>query len=116
MGRKADHEWTQLITLSSHHTEESQEVSIGGSFINRTINERELSQKDQRNLYLLQEGFINEENRGTMNDRDLEKRKNSQKEKETKLKNPLFFVNPTRLHVKNLGPFITANYLKQICI
>ena len=106
---------------------------------NRTIHEREMAQKDQRNLYLLQEGFINEENRGSMNDRgmwifdttdriiDLEKRKNSQKEKETKLKNPLFFVNPTRLHVKNLGkintsikstigPFITANYLKQICI
>ena len=79
---------------------------------NRTINERELSQKDNRNLYLLQEGFISEENRGTMNDRgkcyhqtliqlDFEKRKNSQKEKETKLKNPLFFVNPTLILIKN---------------
>ena len=58
------------------------------SLRNRTINERELSQKDNRNLYLLQEGFISEENRGTMNDRgkcyhqtliqlDFEKRKNS---------------------------------------
>lgn len=35
----------------------------------RTLNERELAKKDNRNLYLLQEGFINEENRGTMNDR-----------------------------------------------
>ena len=37
-------------------------------------------------------------------------------EKTTKLKNPLFFVNPTRLLVKNLGPFVTSSYLKQICI
>lgn len=37
--------------------------------IYRTLNERELAKKDNRNLYLLQEGFINEENRGTMNDR-----------------------------------------------
>ena len=84
------------------------------SLRNRTINERELSQKDNRNLYLLQEGFISEENCGTMNDRgkcyhqtliqlDFEKRKNSQKEKETKLKNPLFFVNPTRILIKNIG-------------
>ena len=38
---------------------------------NRTIHEREMAQKDQRNLYLLQEGFINEENRGSMNDRGI---------------------------------------------
>ena len=37
-------------------------------------------------------------------------------EKETKLRNPLFFVNPHRLMVKNLGAFVTSNYLKQICI
>lgn len=47
---------------------------------------------------------------------DMEKRKNDQKEKETKLRNPLFFVNPHRLMVKNLGAFVTSNYLKQICI
>ena len=39
------------------------------SLRNRTINERELSQKDNRNLYLLQEGFMSAENRGTMNHR-----------------------------------------------
>ena len=46
----------------------------------------------------------------------MEKRKNDQKQKETKLRNPLFFVNPHRLMVKNLGAFVTSNYLKQICI
>lgn len=47
---------------------------------------------------------------------DFEKRKNDQKEKEAKLRNPLFFINPHRLLVKNLGPHITSNYLKQICL
>ena len=47
---------------------------------------------------------------------DMEKRKNDQKEKQTKLRNPLFFVNPHRLMVKNLGAFVTSSYLKQICI
>lgn len=46
----------------------------------------------------------------------MEKRKNDQKEKQTKLRNPLFFVNPHRLMVKNLGAFMTSSYLKQICI
>ena len=79
--------------------------------------EREMAAKDNRNTYLLTEGEIDEENRGDMNDRsDFEKRQQNQKEKETKLRNPLFFVNPHRLLVKNLGPHITSNYLKQICI
>ena len=47
---------------------------------------------------------------------DMVNWKNDQKEKETKLRNPLFFVNPHRLMVKNLGAFVTSNYLKQICI
>ena len=34
-----------------------------------TITERELASKDNRNLYLLEEGVISEENRGDMNDR-----------------------------------------------
>lgn len=82
--------------------------------------------KDNRNLYLLDEGWIDERHRGDMNERggdggsdsplDVEKRKNDQKEKETKLRNPLFFVNPHRLMVKNLGAFVTGSYLKQICI
>lgn len=47
---------------------------------------------------------------------DFEKRQQNQKEKEIKLRSPLFFVNPHRLLVKNLGPHMTSNYLKQICI
>ena len=34
-----------------------------------TITERELASKDNRNLYLLEEDVISEENRGDMNDR-----------------------------------------------
>lgn len=94
--------------------------------MDRRMAEREMAAKDNRNTYLLTEGEIDEENRGDMNDRgnvhwmtdwsDFEKRQQNQKEKETKLRNPLFFVNPHRLLVKNLGPHITSNYLKQICI
>lgn len=37
--------------------------------MSRTIAERELSAKDNRNLYLLSEGVIDENHRGDMNDR-----------------------------------------------
>ena len=37
--------------------------------IRSTITERTLASKDNRNLYLLEEGVISEENRGDMNDR-----------------------------------------------
>ena len=37
--------------------------------IHSTITERTLASKDNRNLYLLEEGVISEENRGDMNDR-----------------------------------------------
>ena len=95
--------------------------------IHSTITEHTLASKDNRNLYLLEEGVISEENRGDMNDRgtslrrafhslDFQKRTADLQEKTTKLKNPLFFVNPKRLLVKNLGPFVTSSYLKQICL
>ena len=37
----------------------------------RTIAERELSAKDNRNLYLLSEGVIDENHRGDMNERGM---------------------------------------------
>lgn len=44
------------------------------------------------------------------------KRENNLKDKKTKLKNPLFFISPTRLAIKNLGEHIDANKLKKICL
>lgn len=39
--------------------------------MNRRIAEREMAMKDNRNLYLLAEGEIDEANRGDMNDRGM---------------------------------------------
>jgi len=69
--RKVDFEWKKSSSLQSCHTKISLKVMILVVDKNRTIHEREMAQKDQRNLYLLQEGFINEENRGSMNDRGM---------------------------------------------
>ena len=40
--------------------------------MNRRVAERELANKDNRNVYLLEEGQIDEEDKGEMNDRGEE--------------------------------------------
>ena len=40
--------------------------------MNRRVAERELANKDNRNVYLLEEGQIDEEDKGDMNDRGEE--------------------------------------------
>ena len=59
---------------------------------------------DRRHLYLAKEGFIPEGD-GTLQipRGDRTKRDNIQKEKKMKLKNPNFFVSPTRLSIRNIN-------------
>ena len=47
---------------------------------------------------------------------DLDKRKREQAEKKTKLRNPFFFVSPTRLSIRNLGCTILDNDLRALLV
>jgi len=63
---------------------------------------QEKRRQDRRHLYLAREGVIKEGSDVDIPKGDLIKRNRSEKEKRTKLKSPLFFVNPVRLSVRNL--------------
>ncbi len=58
--------------------------------------------QDKRHLYLIKEGLIHAASDVEVPKGDLQKRERAEKEKRTKLKNPLFFVSPLRLSVRNL--------------
>ena len=47
---------------------------------------------------------------------DLDKRKREQAEKKTKLRNPFFFVSPTRLSIRNLGRTILDSDLRALLV
>lgn len=44
---------------------------------------------------------------------DLDKRRREQEEKKSKLRNPLFFVNPLRLSVRNLSKSVSDEELRR---
>ena len=73
-----------------------------------------MGHKDKRNLYLADEGLVLEDSgaaEGAARS-DMEKRVLARKDKKSKLKNPIFFVSPTRLSVRNLGRHVTDGKLK----
>jgi nucleolar protein 4 len=83
--------------------------------------------KDKRNLYLANEGLIVPDTEaaaaaGTgakvahMTEGDKEKRQRAQTEKKKKLQNPLFFVSPTRLAIRNLPKAFTDRELRELCL
>lgn len=74
-------------------------------------NEKE---KDRRNLYLLDEGSIDLRHAEGIPEKDIEKRARSKLEKQTKLKNPLFYVSCKRLSVKNLGKHVHGKMLRKV--
>ncbi|OQR98459.1 hypothetical protein ACHHYP_08566 [Achlya hypogyna] len=74
--------------------------------------------KDKRNMYLAYEGTINV-NKTSDEDlalpkMDIEKRRRAIKEKKEKLKNPLFFISPVRLSVRNLALGVDEKVLKTV--
>ena len=81
--------------------------------------------KDRRNLYLKGEGRV-ENNEGTdtrdpnsfenLPESDQQKRGRAHQEKSTKLRSPLFFINPYRLSVRNLAKHIDENEFKQLVV
>lgn len=69
---------------------------------------------DRRNLYLLDEGSIDLRHVEGIPEKDIEKRARSKLDKQTKLKNPLFYVSSKRLSVKNLGKHVHGKMLRKI--
>lgn len=71
---------------------------------------------DRRHLFLAKEGNIkpSSETAALMPSADLAKRKRAQRDKRTKLRNPLFFVSPTRLSVRNISAAVTDGELKDL--
>ena len=80
------------------------------------------SGKDRRNLYLKGEGRVeNDEAAGNhawdeLPETDKLKRQTAWSEKNTKLRSPLFFINPNRLSFRNLAKHVTEPDLKQLCV
>ena len=74
--------------------------------------------QDRRNLYLLQEGRIEEgsEAWNELSRTDQAIRKRSIQLKREKLKNPLFFVSKTRLCIRNLPSTMTEAGLEHLVI
>lgn len=72
--------------------------------------------KDKRNLYLADEGLVLEDSGAAEGaaKSDMEKRVLARKDKKSKLKNPIFFVSPTRLSVRNLARHVTDAKLKSM--
>lgn len=78
----------------------------------------ERKNKDKRNMYLAYEGTINVNKVADvelmMPKIDIDKRHRAIKEKKEKLKNPMYFVSPVRLSVRNLGTHVDEKQLKDL--
>ena len=77
--------------------------------------------KDRRNLYLKLEGYIGNDERDehawrNIPEVDKEKGTRAFSEKSTKLRSPLFFINPYRLSVRNLAKHIDESELKKLIV
>ncbi|RLN91969.1 hypothetical protein BBJ28_00015724 [Nothophytophthora sp. Chile5] len=81
-------------------------------------NARERRQLDKRNLYLAYEGTLNvnkmAEAELELPKVDIEKRRRAIREKKAKLQNPLYFVSPMRLSVRNLATTLDDAQLKKL--
>ncbi|CAF4293344.1 unnamed protein product, partial [Adineta steineri] len=71
---------------------------------------------DQRNLSLANYGVILNLDELDGNENDLRKRQNLEDVKKQKLKDPLFFISPTRLTIHNLPPNIDDEQLRKLIV
>lgn len=73
--------------------------------------------KDKRNMYLANEGLVTTgEAEKVMSEFDREKRIKAQADKKKKLTNPLFFISPIRLSIRNLSKTISDKDLRLLCL
>ena len=88
--------------------------------------EEKVTGKDRRNLYLKTEGRVanqadlpgNVDNSAweSLPESDQLKRQNAFMEKNTKLRSPLFFINPKRLSIRNLAKHVDEVQLKKLVV
>ena len=86
-----------------------------------TMVETKATGKDRRNLYLKLEGRVDggEKQNSAWEDlpkTDQLKRQRAFAEKNTKLKSPLFYINPKRLSIRNLAKHVNEASLKALCV
>jgi nucleolar protein 4 len=81
-------------------------------------NTRERRRLDKRNLYLAYEGTLNvnkvADEELELPKMDIDKRRRAIREKKLKLQNPLYFVSPMRLSVRNLSTALDDRKLKKL--
>jgi nucleolar protein 4 len=88
-----------------------------------TAGDKKMKGQDRRNLHLLKEGQVHNYECSTAFDKlhdtdklkDKLKRQNAWNEKNTKLRSPLFFIDPLHLSVRNLAKHVDEKQLKQLC-
>lgn len=82
----------------------------------RDKNKDNQKKHDQRNLSLANVGVILNLKDLDGNETDLKKRQKLEDIKKLKLKNPLFFVSPTRLTIHNLPKIVDDSKLRELII
>ncbi|GKY97770.1 hypothetical protein MPSEU_000735200 [Mayamaea pseudoterrestris] len=82
-----------------------------------TIDKNNVGGKDRRNMYLRTEGRVDETSEWeALPAADKEKRQRAWADKNTKLKSPIFFINPTRLSFRNLAKHVDETGLKKLLV
>ncbi|KAG7395122.1 RNA-binding protein 28 [Phytophthora boehmeriae] len=81
-------------------------------------NARERRRLDKRNMYLAYEGTLNVNKMADaeleLPKMDIDKRRRAIREKKAKLQNPMYFVSPMRLSVRNLSTALDDRQLKKL--
>ncbi|KAE9333000.1 hypothetical protein PF008_g14663 [Phytophthora fragariae] len=81
-------------------------------------NARERRRLDKRNMYLAYEGTLNVNKMADaeleLPKMDIDKRRRAIREKKLKLQNPMYFVSPMRLSVRNLSTALDDRKLKKL--
>ena len=72
--------------------------------------------RDRRNLYLKEKGRVHDGDWDVLPESDKSKRQAAWKDKNTKLQSPLFFINPTRLSIRNLAKHVDETDLKKLVV
>ncbi|CAI5741574.1 unnamed protein product [Hyaloperonospora brassicae] len=106
------------LTLDSRQLILSRAVSKSDAERITDVNARERRRLDKRNLYLAYEGTINVNKMADaeleLPKMDIDKRRRAIREKKLKLQNPMYFVSPVRLSVRNLSTTLDDRALKKL--
>uniref|UniRef100_M4BXX6 RRM domain-containing protein n=1 Tax=Hyaloperonospora arabidopsidis (strain Emoy2) TaxID=559515 RepID=M4BXX6_HYAAE len=107
-----------VLTLDGRQLILSRAVSKTDAERMADVNALERRRLDKRNLYLAYEGTINVNKMADaeleLPKMDIDKRRRAIREKKLKLQNPMYFVSPLRLSVRNLSTTLDDRALKKL--